>query len=363
MRILQVNKRHWDHVGGIEKVVKDVAEVFSNLGYENSVLAVNEECKTDKLKLDQTFILKASQLFVFLSMPVSISFFVWFRRLVKIHDVIILHHPFPLAFLAYLMFGQHKPMVVWYHSDIVRQKTLAWVIRGILNSVLNYSKAIIVSDESVFETSVLLAPFKSKITVIPYATSVVRKTDNYDSLLKTLQKPLILAVGRLVYYKGYEYLIEAMKGVPATLLIIGSGPLRESLSRQIQSLELSNIEIIDPVEDLSDYYFAADIFVLPSIEISEAFGLVQIEAMSAGIPVVNTNLPTAVPRVSQHNSTGLTVPPKDAIALNRALIELINNPALRTQFGISGKVRVNEFYSYEAFRKNLSLLINLLRRE
>jgi len=148
-----------------------------------------------------------------------------------------------------------------------------------------------------------------------------------ESLRQKYGSPLILAVGRLVYYKGFEYLIEAMNQIPsANLVIVGQGILRPSLERLIDSMGLQErVHIVDPVDDLRPYYYACDVFVLPSCEASEVFGIVQIEAMACGKPVINTALPTGVPEVSVDWRTGRTVPPKNPSALANALHDVLDN--------------------------------------
>ena len=135
-------------------------------------------------------------------------------------------------------------------------------------------------------------------------------------------------------YKGFKYLItaladraladreldghRALDGHQAKLLLIGTGPEKSSLKKLAKKLGVTDkIFFLDPVPDLKPYYLAADLFVFPSCEPNEAFGLVQLEAMAYGKPVINTYLKTAVEEVSLNGLTGLTVPPKDPAALAR----------------------------------------------
>jgi glycosyltransferase involved in cell wall biosynthesis len=147
----------------------------------------------------------------------------------------------------------------------------------------------------------------------------------------------------LVYYKGFEYLLAAMTKVDATLIIVGKGPRKNILMELISDLGLADkVTILDQVEDVAPYYHAAEIFVLPSIARSEAFGIVQIEAMAAGKPVINTDLPSGVPFVSQHGVTGLTVQPANWLALASAINQLLDDPELCRRYGNAACQRVQE---------------------
>jgi rhamnosyl/mannosyltransferase len=131
---------------------------------------------------------------------------------------------------------------------------------------------------------------------------------------ETYGSPLLLFVGKLRYYKGLQYLIEAMEELPARLLVVGSGPMEGEWKRLTESLDLQDkVVFLGEVEDagLPALYRGCDVFVLPASERSEAFGLVQVEAMMSGKPVVSTELGTGTSFVNLHNETGLVVPPRD----------------------------------------------------
>jgi rhamnosyl/mannosyltransferase len=162
-------------------------------------------------------------------------------------------------------------------------------------------------------------------------------------------------VGRLVYYKGLDVLIQAMTKCPGTLALIGKGPLEAGLRRLCTDSGIaSRVKFLGQVSDeqLVSFYHAADLLVLPSTQPTEAFGLVQVEAMACGLPVVSTDLPTGVPWVNQNGVTGLVVPPGDPDALAAAISRLLDDRALRTQMGEAGRRRAVEQFSGERMARD-----------
>jgi len=161
---------------------------------------------------------------------------------------------------------------------------------------------------------------------------------------------LIITTGRLIYYKGFEYLIQAMRNVDGHLLIAGDGSLRGELEAQTRALHLQDkITFLGEIhnDDIAPYYHAADVFALASIARSEAFGIVQLEAMACGKPVVNTNLDSGVPWVSQDGVTGITVPPRDPFALAAAITKLLDDDSLRAEYGQAARLRVEKEFTQD----------------
>jgi glycosyltransferase involved in cell wall biosynthesis len=134
-----------------------------------------------------------------------------------------------------------------------------------------------------------------------------------------------------------------MRGIRGHLLLAGDGPLAPSLRALARQLDVADrVTFLGSVPDLRPYLHAAAVFALPSVERSEAFGLVQLEAMACGKPVVNTALPSGVPWVSRHGESGLTVPPRDAEALSAAVQSLLDDPALAQRMGAEGRRRAEQ---------------------
>ena len=111
------------------------------------------------------------------------------------------------------------------------------------------------------------------------------------------------------------------------------------------------VTLLTNVQDVLAYYHAADVFALSSVARSEAFGIVQLEAMACGKPVVNTKLDSGVPFVSPDRLTGLTVPPADDVALSQAINTLLDDPALIAKYGRAGRKRVEQEFNLEAMTR------------
>jgi glycosyltransferase involved in cell wall biosynthesis len=284
-------------------------------------------------------------------------------------DIVHIHLPNPTAVLAYLASGYRGRLVVTYHSDTVRQKVLGALFEPWLHAVLRRSSAIIATSPQYRQTSPVLARYLDRCEVIPYGIALGEFEECDPAAagrLRELYGPrVVISVGRLVYYKGFENLIRAMTQVQAKLLIIGDGPLRANLQELTASLNLADKVIFAGEiqnQNVVPYYHAADLFALASVARSEAFGIVQIEAMAAGLPVVNTGLDSGVPFVSLHQQTGLTVPPSDVNALAAAINRLLDDQPLRQRFAAAARVRARNEFSLETMTARTLKLYNKIIR-
>ena len=210
-----------------------------------------------------------------------------------------------------------------------------------------------------------------KVTVVPPGidTKLYELTPDITARVQEINlrygEKIVLFIGRLVYYKGIEYLIKAMKDVAATLIIIGSGPLAGKLTRLCAGENLqSKVFIIPHVTETEKAAFlhASSIVCLPSIMRSEAFGMVQLEGMVCGKPVINTHIEgSSSSSVSLHNETGITVNRlRDAAALSQAMNTLLDDPAKREEFGKNGVKRVLTHFTRENTARQVLAIYNEL---
>jgi rhamnosyl/mannosyltransferase len=202
-----------------------------------------------------------------------------------------------------------------------------------------------------------LVQWARRVVVIPFGIEIerYRRLDERQRaivarLRATTAGPRALFVGRLVYYKGVDVLIDAMARCAGTLLLVGDGPLEPALRQRAAALGMDDRVVFAgrvSDEDLPAYYQASDVFVLPSVARTETFGVVQVEAMAAGLPVVSTNLPTGVPWVNQDGLSGLVVPPGNAGRLADAMGRLLLDRELRERLGQNAAARASELFSRE----------------
>jgi len=351
MKVLQVSKLYFPYIGGVEKVVKDIAEGMQHNVYME-VLSCMEKGKRKIQVINGIRVIKASSLGIIWGMPISFTFpfiLAWKSRK---FDIIHFHLPFPLGVLSYLFLGsKKKKIVVIYHSDIVRQRKLMIFYKPFLYAFLKRAYKILVLSPNLIRSSSYLKQWKNKCCVIPFSIDIDNFVHFYDIGNRfgiSPEEKIVLFVGRLAYYKGIEYLIKAMQDVEAKLLIVGEGKLREKLERLARFLNVDNkILFLGKLSDkmIKYCYQICDVFVLPSTESSEAFGIVQLEAMAYAKPVVNTNLPTGVTYVSIDGETGLTVPPKDSKALADAINKILTDERLASIFSQNARRRVKEKFS------------------
>lgn len=352
--ILQVSKFYYPDVGGIERVVQAISEGVTNSDYATHVLASSSKGKGEQTTVNQIPVTRASSAGTLMSTSIAPTFPLHLARLRRDADIIHYHLPNPLAVLSeFLTPSGDEKIIVTYHSDIVKQAKALQFYRPFLHRFLNRADKIIVTSPNLLKSSEHLAPYESKCTVVPLSIDL----DEYKTLPSNKpeisvdpDRPILLFVGRLNYYKGIEYLIDAMDTVDATLLIAGSGDRRNDLENRIEQHGISGkVHMLGyvPRDHLHHLYDIADVFILPSVEPSEAFGIVQLEAMAYGTPVINTNLQTGVPWVSKAGETGLTVPPRDSTALAEAINELLSDPDKIREYGENADSRVRGKFSQQ----------------
>ena len=351
LRVLHVGKFYPPFMGGMETHLQALCNELQDFVDVRVIVASNNNRQSEEV-VNNIPVARVGKLFDLAGAPVCPAMARKIREAES--DIIHIHLPNPTAILAYLASRHRGRLIFTYHSDTVRQKVLGKAFAPIQRAALDRSAALIGTSPNYLNTSAVLAGYKDRCHVIPYGipTGQFYASDSgrVAQIRAQYGSRLIISVGRLIYYKGFEYLIRAMAKVDGRLLIIGDGPLRESLQAEAEALGVSDkVVFLGEIqnEETVPYYHAADLFALASTARSEAFGIVQIEAMACGKPVVNTRLDSGVPFVSLHGETGLTVPPGDADALASAINLLLDDADLRAQYGKAARRRAEQEFSLD----------------
>jgi rhamnosyl/mannosyltransferase len=354
MQVVHVYKDYYPPVyGGVEITINALAHGVKEAGWDPIILVANRCFRTSRMEVEGIPVIKVADLGRVWSAPMTPTFPRWLKR--TRGDILHFHLPNPTAVLSYLRVRPPGRLVVHYHSDIVRQASMARYYQPMLDSFLERANAIIATSPRYLESSEVLQRHKERCHVIPLAVEPHFMSPDPEVLHQAEvirerygDRPLVLFVGVLRYYKGLSYLIRAMKGLKANLLVVGNGPLFRKMVQIRDELGLrKNVFFMGHVSDVRPYFYAADCFCLPSIERSEAFGIVLLEAMAASLPLVTTDLETGVCFVNRDGETGLVVPRRNAESLHEALKQLLFDPERREKMGRAGRERLEANFTRE----------------
>jgi rhamnosyl/mannosyltransferase len=351
MKIVHAAKFYPPVPGGMETVVKDLCDGTADV-WDVRVVAANTRPSSVTERCGNVTVTRAGALGTALSVPLcpTLPFQLWAARA----DCVVLHEPNPLAGVALFAHTPSARLIVWHHSDLLRPNWAPASYGRVQRALYRRAACVIVSSPILASKSALV-PHARRVVVIPFGIRLDRFT-NLDERQRALADvirrrhpgPRILFVGRFVYYKGLEVLIDAMASAPGRLILAGEGPLENEIRRRAADLGLLHrVEFVGRVADadLPAYYDSADVVVLPSVARTETFGVVQLEAMAAGRPVISTDLPTGVPWVNQDGISGFVVPPGQPAALASAIAKLGADVDLRRRMGADALNRARSMFS------------------
>lgn len=340
--------------GGMEAVSRDLAVGYARAGHSvRAVVFTNADSRTDE---DEGAVIVRCKVWTTIaSQPLSLRWILKAVASASKADVVEIHAPNLLAFFPLLLVGRRRRIILRWQSDLVGKGFLATLAKPLERYMLRRAHCIIASSPMYAEASPRLSRYRGKVCVVANGISDPARvaTDgllpgNISSFLRG--RKLVLAVGRLVSYKGFRYLVEAASELneQVAVVIIGSGPLEAELQRQIEASDLNDKVLLAGSvsdEELSAAFANASLYVMSSIERSEAFGMVQVEAMAYGLPIVATRVPgSGVTWVSGEGATGATVPVRDASALAGA-INIILDSARRFDCSREARKRFEEEFT------------------
>ncbi len=348
MRILQLGK-FYPVLGGVEKVMFDITSGLSEAGTECDMMCATSDGRgSEVIELNPrgrviccgTWTKKART-------TIAPSMVTELRRRAKEYDIIHIHHPDPMAAVALLLSGYKGKVVLHWHADILAQKFLLKFYLPVQNWLIRRADAIVGTSPVYLAESPYLQKVQGKTRCIPIGIEPDRSDSAKVQSIRNeyAGKKIVFSLGRLVEYKGYRYLIEAAKYLDDNhmILIGGGGPLKGELEQLIDDLGVrSRVKLLGmvPQEDLASWYGACDVFCLCSIMKTEAFGIVQIEAMSEGRPLIATKIPASgVAWVNEDGVSGINVPPRDSKAIAEAIGTITQDPETWARFSKGSRER------------------------
>ena len=361
MRIVHVYKDYYPVLGGIENHVRILAEGQAAHGHDVTVLVTSADRHSQAQTLNGVRVVKAARLATVASTPLSVALPLALHGLPA--DIIHLHFPYPVGEVSAWLAGRARATVMTYHSDVVRQAGILRLYRPLMERLLARTDRIIATSPTYAASSPYLRANAARVRVIPLGidlTPFVTPDPAAAAMRLRYGAPLLLFMGRLRYYKGLDVLLRALPGVEgARLVVAGSGPMGAEWRALAEAVGVaSRVLFVGDVSDAEQraLYQAADVYVLPATQRSEAFGVALIEAMASGLPVVTTEIGTGTSYVNQGGVTGLIVPPHDPPALAGAIRALLDDPVRRQAMGGAARTRaVAEFDQATMLARTLAL--------
>lgn len=383
IRICHLSKYYPPQPGGIETHVRALATSQAALGATVDVVCVNACDQTGKEasqtptieEIDRNVrVIRLGRLGTVARFDLFTAFSQHFSRKDFSYDIAHLHAPNPAMALHWALANSSVPLVVTHHSDIVKQQVLKHLVNPLLNYVYSRAARVLVDSPTYLAGSAFLQPYRECVEVLPlgidlsaYRQPSAAAIAHERKLRAAYPSPIWLCVGRLVYYKALHIAISALQKVPGTLIIVGKGELSESLRQYAVDCGVSDRVVFQcqvSQDELIGAYRAATALWFPSNARSEAFGLVQVEAMASACPVINAAIPdSGVTWVSRHGVEGLTVPLNDSDALANAANRLLREPHLRGKLAIASQARSQQFDQMVMAQASLQIYQQVIHQE
>ena len=368
LKVLHIGKYFPPYAGGMETFLRDLMAAQARQGFvpqalvhqsDLSLISGEEFYETNQRKLSIT---RAAVWARLIFTPISPTFPWLLHRIIKRDkpDLLHVHMPNVSAFWALLIPSARRlPLIIHWHSDVLASKHslglrfFYYLYEHFQRRLLEHSSSIIATSPAYLESSAPLIEFRSKCKVVPLGLDPAHMVSSHVQLERHEPDKLrVLAIGRLTYYKGFEYLIRAIAELDnVELHIVGTGDLEKHLIKLAKKLHAgAKVTFLGKLSDrdLADRYQACDCLCLPSIERTEAFGVVLLEAMSHGKATVVSNVEgSGMGWVVEDGITGLLFPPQNTDALASSLQILCNNRNLLSLYGKNGRNRFENLFHIE----------------
>lgn len=358
MKILQLGK-FYPIQGGVEKVMYDLTTGLSEFG--DGEIACDMMCAVTEgegreIRLNgKARLLGCRTWKKVCATTIAPSMIVLLRKTCHAYDIIHVHHPDPMAALALFLSGYKGKVVLHWHADIQKQRALLSFYRPLQEWLLRRADLILGTTPTYLAESPHLKDVQEKVHCLPIG--IDRVVPSPETVIGIQQrypgKKIIFSLGRLVGYKGYAYLVEAAAHLDDDFIVLigGSGPMAGELAALVRDRGLQDkVKFLGRIsdEELPSYYGACKLFCLSSVLKTEAFGIVQIESMSCGKPVVATNIPqSGVSWVNAHGVSGLNVEPRNARQLAEAIRQIASDEKTYAAYSRQARQRYETFFTKE----------------
>lgn len=370
MRVTHLGKFYPPVRGGMERVLQSLCEGERSRGVDSRALVVGTSASSVSESVNGVPVTRAGSWFRAGSVWFAPALIALLRRVDT--DILVLHEPNPMALLALALTRPRHRLVVWYHSEVLRSRwRYKLFYEPFLEPPLRRASRIVVSSPALAAHAEALRDHAARCEVIPFGLEVdsAPAPEPHPSVAAVRGRtaaPIALFVGRLVPYKGIEVLLRALPDAGVAAVLAGDGPLRAPLEALARDLGVAErVFFLGAADDgtVAAWYGACDLFVLPSVTRAEAFGLVQLEAMARGKPVISTRLATGVPWVNVDGESGLTVAPGDVAALSEALRRLAGDAELRRRLGDGARARFEREFTRERMIDRTVAMYHAIARE
>jgi len=360
LRVLHVGKFFPPFAGGMETFLRDLLAAQAARGLQPLALVhqhrTGAASVTEQVEVAGGNAVRVTRARIFgrlLFTPISPGFPVLLSRLLRRERpaLLHLHLPNPSAFWALLLPSARRlPWIVHWHSDVLPSRhstglrVFYAVYRPFERAVLRRARTIIATSPPYLDSSAALAPFRAKCEVVPLGLDPRHLAAPGAAAADRSGRLRVLAVGRCTYYKGFEYLLRAAaKVADVEVHLVGSGDLEDALRVLAGALGLGDRAVFHgqlPDAALALQYAGCDCLCLPSIERTEAFGMVLLEAMAHGKACIATAVTgSGMGWVVDDEVTGLLVPPTDTRALAAALARLRDDRVTLARLGEAGRAK------------------------
>ena len=371
MKILQLGK-FYPIKGGVEKVMYDLMIGLSAREIKCDMLcATPEKTKTKTLNPHAKLMCSHAWLQAAGTM-IAPSMIFKLMGIKKEYDIIHVHHPDPMACIALFLSGYKGKVVLHWHSDIVRQKTLMRLYRPFQKWLIKRADLIVGTTPIYIRESQDLQKVQHKTTYLPIGVDEMLHDPIGAKRLQDIyhNRKIVFSMGRLVHYKGYSNLVKAAQHLPDDYVVIigGAGILMPELRSLTEELGLQDkVQLLGFVREneVPSYYTACKLFCLPSVQKTEAFGIVQIEAMSSAKPVVATKIPgSGVAWVNENGVSGLNVTPGNPQEIAEAIQAIIEDEQTYQKFAEGARKRYETNFTQEKMiEKAIDIYNGVLKTE